>query len=130
MRNVYAAVDLAANCSTREPFARTMLEALASGIPVVCFDDAGTCEILARHRCGTHVPAGDEAAFAAAVRAYLSDARLLGESQRIARIAAQPFDVDVACHAFTEVIARVGARRRPAAATPVRVAGAAPSGQR
>jgi glycosyltransferase involved in cell wall biosynthesis len=72
MRNVYGAIDFACNCSTREPFARTSLEALVSGIPIICFDDAGACEIIARQHCGTYVPAGDEVAFADALRAYLT----------------------------------------------------------
>jgi glycosyltransferase involved in cell wall biosynthesis len=131
MRNVYAAVDLAANCSTREPFARTMLEALASGIPIVCFDDAGSCEILAQHPCGTAVPAGDEAAFAAAVRMYLTDSNLLAGAQASARVAVRSFDIDVAWQAFAEVILRVGRRRSRTALRPaIRASVAEPSAPR
>ncbi|MGD0476511.1 MAG: glycosyltransferase family 4 protein, partial [Candidatus Velthaea sp.] len=69
MARVYAALDLSCNCSDREPFGRTSLEALASGVPIVCFDDAGVCEVLPGGRCAAVVAAGDERGFADAVEA-------------------------------------------------------------
>jgi glycosyltransferase involved in cell wall biosynthesis len=118
MRSVYATVDVAANCSEREPFGRTMLEALASGVPIVCFDDAGVAEILAGRRCGTVVPAGNECAFADGVRLYLTDADLRADAQATARSVAEPFDVTVAWQPFAEVIARVSEQRSPSTRRP------------
>lgn len=112
MRAVYAAIDVACNCSVREPFGRTSLEALASGVPVVCFDDAGVCEIFEQHGGASHVPAGDDAAFAAAIRAYLDDPeRRLREGLQ-ARRAAGSLDAQQAFQVFADAIARVAARRR------------------
>jgi glycosyltransferase involved in cell wall biosynthesis len=113
MRNVYGSLDLACNCSTREPFGRTSLEALAAGIPIVCFDDAGVCEIFVQEEGGSHVPAGDEVAFADAVRSYLGNPALMASAKKAARIAAEPLDIANAVRAFTEVIQRVGAPTRP-----------------
>jgi glycosyltransferase involved in cell wall biosynthesis len=106
MRNVYAAIDLACNCSTREPFARTSLEALVNGIPLICFDDAGVCEILDKQHCGTHVPAGDEVAFARAIRAYLTYSQLMTDATSGARSAVEPF-ISGAFASFNDVIRRV-----------------------
>jgi glycosyltransferase involved in cell wall biosynthesis len=44
VREIYAATDVNANCSTREPFGRAAVEAAACGVPTVCFDDSGAAE--------------------------------------------------------------------------------------
>jgi glycosyltransferase involved in cell wall biosynthesis len=111
MRNVYGAIDLACNTSTREPLGRTMIEALASGIPVVCFEDAGACEILVDYPCGTSVPVNDEVAFARAVFAYLTDGKLMATARSCARLAAAPYDMANVFTSFADVIERVGTSR-------------------
>jgi glycosyltransferase involved in cell wall biosynthesis len=93
MPTVFGALDLACSCSTREPFGRTSLEALAGGIPVIAFDDAGVCEIFADGQGGTHVTAGDEIAFARAVRMYLRDPALAANAKIAAQVAAQRCDI-------------------------------------
>jgi mannosyltransferase len=108
MRNVYGAIDLACNTSSREPFGRTSLEALASGVPIVCFDDAGVCEIFAQHEGGTKVPAGDEISFAHAVRAYLADPKLMSDAANAARVVAAPLDIANVYRSFADVIERAG----------------------
>lgn len=121
MRNVYGAIDLACNTSTREPFGRTSLEALASGVPIVCFDDAGVCEIFAQHQGGTQVPAGDEVAFARALRAYLADPTFMATAVSAARIAAEPLDIANVYRSFADVIERVGlSSLRSASSKPLR----------
>ena len=39
--DLYASIDVNVNCSTEEPFGRTVIEAAAAGIPTVCFNDSG-----------------------------------------------------------------------------------------
>jgi glycosyltransferase involved in cell wall biosynthesis len=120
MRNVYAAIDLSCNCSIREPFGRTSLEALAAGLPIVCFDDAGISEIFEQNRGGTRVPAGDEEALAAAVRSYLEDPAFLARSSEAALRAAAPLDIANVYRTFADVLERVGnacAMRSPATDT-------------
>jgi glycosyltransferase involved in cell wall biosynthesis len=109
MRPVYAAIDVACNCSAREPFGRTSLEALASGVPIVCFDDAGVCEVFEQNRGGIRVTPGDEHAFARAIVAHL-DATDGAAVRAQARAAAQTMDVSMAYRAFIESIERVAGR--------------------
>jgi glycosyltransferase involved in cell wall biosynthesis len=115
MRTVYGAADLVCNCSTSEPFGRTALEGLAAGIPIVCFDDAGVCEILDQQpgaQGGICVPAGDEIEFARAVRSYLRDAQLSHTAGRMAQICAQRCDIENVYKTFIDILVRVG--RAPA----------------
>jgi glycosyltransferase involved in cell wall biosynthesis len=110
MQVVYAAIDLACNCSEREPFGRTTLEAMASGVPVVCFDDAGVCEIFEQNRGGVRVPAGDEGAFATAIAGYLGasvEREMAGED---ARRSAKKTDVAHAYQYFIAALERVSGR--------------------
>lgn len=55
----YRALDVVALASIREGMARSMIESLASGTPVVSFDVCSSREILRRHECGYVVPWGD-----------------------------------------------------------------------
>lgn len=109
MRTVYAAIDIACNCSVREPFGLTTVEALACEVPVICFDDAGVCEVFEQGRGGVKVPAGDESAFAAALLAYLRDPAGMTAARAHAREAAERLDVDRLCGLFIDVVSRVGA---------------------
>jgi glycosyltransferase involved in cell wall biosynthesis len=81
----------------------------------VCFDDAGVCEIFVQQRGGTHVPAGDEVAFARAVRAYLRDPQLMAAARSVARTTAEPLDIANVYHTFANVIERVGMTRAASA---------------
>ncbi len=104
MARVYAALDLSCNCSDREPFGRTSLEALASGVPIVCFDDAGVCEVLPGGRCAAVVAAGDERGFADAVEAYLNELDSLSAAGSEARRAAQRLDITQVYPVFARVL--------------------------
>ena len=75
VRLIYAATDVLCNCSVREPFGRTIVEAAAAGVPSVAFDDGGAPDIIEDGRTGFLVPAGDEAAFANALVALLDPDR-------------------------------------------------------
>ncbi|TAM56152.1 glycosyltransferase family 1 protein [bacterium] len=75
-RPAYAALDVLCNCSTREPFGRSSLEAAAARVPTICFDDGGTAELIVDGESGLVVPAGDEDALAHAMLAFARDERL------------------------------------------------------
>ena len=80
-----AAMDVFVHCAEAEPFGRVVVEAMAAGRPVVAFADGGVPEIVADGETGRLVPAGDEAAMAAAVAALVADpdaARALGQAGR------------------------------------------------
>jgi len=55
----YRALDLVVVASRNEGLARSMIESLACGTPVVSFDVCSAREILQEHRCGLVVPQGD-----------------------------------------------------------------------
>ncbi|HVH76426.1 MAG TPA: glycosyltransferase family 4 protein [Stellaceae bacterium] len=80
-----AAADLYLWPAINEAFSMAFLEAQASGLPVVAGDAGGVRSIVAAGHTGLVVPAGDAAAFAAAVRALLLDPERrarLGEAAR------------------------------------------------
>jgi glycosyltransferase involved in cell wall biosynthesis len=106
VRDVYAAAAVNTNCSTREPFGRTIAEAAAAGVPSVCFDDSGAAEMIADGVSGRTVAAGDEAAFADAIVAYLESPELLAAAGRAARSAVEVCDARTAAERTAAVIER------------------------
>lgn len=92
MKTVYAAIDVLVNCSEREPFGRTVIEAAAASIPTICFDDAGVAEFMKRAGIGSVVPAGDETALANAITRLSADKEGLAASGKSARSWATEFD--------------------------------------
>jgi glycosyltransferase involved in cell wall biosynthesis len=73
---VQRALDVLVNASVAEPFGRSVLEALASGTPVVATDSGGIPEFVEDGETGVLVPPGDDAALAAALDRVLGDAGL------------------------------------------------------
>lgn len=63
------------NPALTEPFGLTLIEAAASGLPVVATEDGGPCDILANCRNGLLVNPLDPAAIAAALCEALADKR-------------------------------------------------------
>jgi glycosyltransferase involved in cell wall biosynthesis len=63
-----AAADLFASTSQHEGFGLVFLEAMAFGLPVVCYDHGGQTDYLATGETGYVLKLDDAAAFAAAIR--------------------------------------------------------------
>jgi glycosyltransferase involved in cell wall biosynthesis len=74
LAQLFSETDLLVQPSYFEPFALTVAEALASGIPVVASDEVGATEGVDRRCCRTF-PAGDLDAFERAVRAAVATVR-------------------------------------------------------
>jgi glycosyltransferase involved in cell wall biosynthesis len=81
----YPSASLLIQPSWYEPFALTVAEALASGVPVVASNEVGAVEGV-NPGCCTVFPAGDLDAFEAAVRALVERVRG-GEGAAISRLA-------------------------------------------
>jgi len=83
----YASADLFLFPSLTDTFGNVVLEALASGLPVVSFDVAAAAEHVEDGASGRLVAAGDEAAFIAAVTSLTARGVAL-EPMRAAAVAA------------------------------------------
>jgi glycosyltransferase involved in cell wall biosynthesis len=85
----YRAADALVLASHAETYGMVVTEALARGLPVVAAEVGGVPEALGHGadgvRPGLLVPPGDPAALAAALRAWLGDARLRRRLRRAAR---------------------------------------------
>ncbi len=84
---LYRALDVAVLCSRSviETFPVTLVEALASGVPVASTEVGSISDIVAPGETGFLVPPGDAAALAAAVERILSDPELRARLSRAAR---------------------------------------------
>jgi glycosyltransferase involved in cell wall biosynthesis len=71
-RGLLGASDIAVHCSDREPFGLVLIEAMASGLPVVASDVDGPREIIRHGVNGLLVPPRDVEGFASAIEQILS----------------------------------------------------------
>ncbi len=108
VKNAYAALDVHVNCSDREPFGRSVIEAAACGVPTVCFSDAGVSEVLTDKVDGRVVPQGDEAAFAAAIAEIIRTPDFHPMSDA-ARVLAQRFDAGDHAAQVASILTRAAA---------------------
>ena len=106
-RVIYAAADVNVNCSEREPFARTTVEAAAYMRPTICFDDGGTCEAVENSVSGFVVPAQDVNAMAAAMLQYITRPDLLQSAKEAAGRRARAYDAAVLATTFIDTLHRV-----------------------
>jgi glycosyltransferase involved in cell wall biosynthesis/SAM-dependent methyltransferase len=74
LAELYGEADLLVQPSRFEPFALTVAEALARGVPIVASDEVGACEDV-DPRCCNVFPAGDLDGFESAVRTAVGRAR-------------------------------------------------------
>jgi glycosyltransferase involved in cell wall biosynthesis len=109
VREIYAATDVNANCSTREPFGRAIVEAAACGVPTVCFNDSGAAETISDGMTGFTIAPGDEAAFADAILALLGNADHHRRVSAAARASSSRFDAGHIAEQMSVVIRRSAA---------------------
>lgn len=91
------------HAAKQEPFGRVLLEAAASGLPIVATDVGGTREMLADDESASLVPPQDPTAMVNAIRRIRNDSTL---SQRLSTSArqdvSQRFNIDAAAKCLAE----------------------------
>lgn len=70
------------NPALTEPFGLTLLEAAASGVPVVATENGGPVDIIANCQCGTLIDPLDKEDITAALLKYLTDAQCWQQASR------------------------------------------------
>jgi glycosyltransferase involved in cell wall biosynthesis len=68
LAEIYASADVFCHCSITETFGLVVLEAMASGVPVIARDEGGPSEIVQEGKTGYLVHSDDEAGFVARVQ--------------------------------------------------------------
>lgn len=94
MAEVYAASSVLVLPSYEEPFGLVVLEALASGRPVVVSDNVGAAEVLVGTEAGWVCPAGDAAALATVLEKLAVDPDALRGATASAREVAERWSWD------------------------------------
>ncbi len=101
---VLAAMDVFVLPSIAEGISNTILEAMASGLPVIATRVGGSPELIEDGVVGTLVPPQDPAALAAALAVYLDDSEMRAVRGKAARTrAAERFGLDRMCDAYAEL---------------------------
>jgi glycosyltransferase involved in cell wall biosynthesis len=75
LAEIYAAADVFVMTSIQEVFAKTVVESLASGTPVVCFDTGGHGEVVRHEIDGFKAAPGDSAGLARGIALVLEKGR-------------------------------------------------------
>jgi glycosyltransferase involved in cell wall biosynthesis len=92
----YASSDVFFFPSHTETFGDVTLEAMASGLPVVCADAPGSASIVLDHRTGYLCPVGDAKAFSVALEKLINDGALRRGMGDAAYEEAQKYDWNAA----------------------------------
>ena len=111
LATAYASADLFLFPSLTETFGNVVTEALASGLPVVAYDQAAAGEHIVSERNGLTVAAGDEAAFIAAATRLAGDTRLRRALGQAARETAAQLSWDVVLARFEMELVQLSAAR-------------------
>ncbi len=85
LAELYASADIFVFPSTTDTFGNVVLEAQASGLPVIVTDSGGPCENMLHDRTGLVVPADDAGTLLEAMRTLVDDmprARAMGRAAR------------------------------------------------
>jgi glycosyltransferase involved in cell wall biosynthesis len=108
VRERLAEADLSVWPALNEAFGMALLEAQASGLPVVAGESGGVREVVDPGVTGILVPPRDAAAFAAAVRSLIVDRnRRTGFSEAARQRVKAEHDIGVATHCLNAVINRL-----------------------
>jgi glycosyltransferase involved in cell wall biosynthesis len=111
---ILASADLLVHPSRNEALPTSILEAMASGLPVVASDAGGTAELVEHLRSGFVAPVGDAEALAGALTKLGSDIGLRREMGARGRVLFESsFSIDAMTDAFEELYERMLANPAP-----------------
>lgn len=109
---ILTALDVFVLPSLGEGISNTILEAMATGLPVIATRVGGNPELISEGVTGILVEPRSPAALAVAMRQYLGDPRLASQHGRAARERAQSmFSLEVMVDAYEELYSRLLRRR-------------------
>ncbi len=107
------AMDVFVLPSLNEGISNTILEAMASGLPVVATDVGGNPELVIDGETGVLVPPGDPDAMAGALRRYIDDPDLIARHGTAARARAEAeFALEIMAGRYLAVYDALLAKRR------------------
>lgn len=95
--------DVYASTSEHEGFGLVFLEAMASGLPIVCYGRGGQCDFLAHEENGFLVRYGDEREFAGRCRQLAADPQQCAKIGRMNREQAESFYIDRCAKRYEEL---------------------------
>ena len=109
VRTWYRAADLLLMPSENEPFGRVLVEAMASGVPVIAMKSGGVPEIVRHEKDGILIPMSRSHEMADAIWRILTDDDLRMKMISSGKKRAQEFDLEshvkMMIHAFEETLA-------------------------
>lgn len=112
-----ASADVLLNPSATEAFGNVNLEAMASGLPVVCADVASSRFLVRHEESGLLCPEADAAGYAAALARVVDRPAWRARLGSAARTVSRAFSWDAALNSVVESYREaIAAHRRPAAA--------------
>jgi glycosyltransferase involved in cell wall biosynthesis len=106
-----AAADLYVSTTLHEGFGIVFLEAMASGLPVICYDEGGQRDFL-DETVGALVPAGDLAAFRRRLEEHVGDPALRARKGEAGRLRAREYSMERFAQRYLEIYEQALRRRR------------------
>lgn len=109
LKYVYSAADLFVHSSSTEAFGKTIVESMACGIPVVCFDHQGAKDIVSHLITGYKAEPFDDVSLAQGIRYFLeiSQAEYLNYSKQSRERAVKLFDFKVMAHKYVSLYNKI-----------------------
>lgn len=111
--NILQALDVFVLPSTNEGISNTILEAMASGLPVVATDTGGNPELVKNGEHGAIVPVADPQAMATALEHYVVDEDMRLQHAKQARLVAElRFSLEAMMQSYLDVYEELCEERR------------------